>query len=202
MARRSTQGADDLRQLILTTAKNIIEEKGLPGLSAREIAGRIGYSPGTLYNVFRNLDDVLLTLQVELLDDIYTMLAAVPKSGSPERQLNQLSEAYVDFAVRNRHMWNTLFSHKISPHTNVPHDMHSRLNEIVKLIREVVAPVMPGASTSEIDDMVRAAWSGVHGITAIAVTEKAPFITPANAVRYTQLLTDTFCSGLKQTYKS
>ena len=55
MARRTTHGSDGLRQAILETARSIIEESGLPGLSAREIAVRIGYSPGTLYNIFRNL---------------------------------------------------------------------------------------------------------------------------------------------------
>jgi AcrR family transcriptional regulator len=201
MARRSSQGADDLRQLILTTAKSIIEQNGLPGLSAREIASRIGYSPGTLYNVFRNLDDVLLTLQVELIADIHATLAAVPKTGSPEKQLNQMSEAYVDFAIRNRHMWNTLFAHTVSADTKVPKELHERVLENVRLIRDVISPLMPGASTDEVDDMVRAAWAGVHGITAIAVTEKAPYIGPSNALKYAMLITDTFCLGLKQRYK-
>jgi len=51
MGRRSIHSAEELRELIIQAATDIVERDGLAGLSAREIAKRIGYSPGTLYNV-------------------------------------------------------------------------------------------------------------------------------------------------------
>ena len=60
MGRRSTHSPQQLRELILDAAQEIIDVHGLAGLSAREIARRIGYSPGTIYNMFDNLDDCLL----------------------------------------------------------------------------------------------------------------------------------------------
>ena len=66
MGRRSVHSPEELRQLILDASQTIVERNGITGLSAREIARMIGYSPGTLYNIFENLDDVLLTLQVQL----------------------------------------------------------------------------------------------------------------------------------------
>ena len=68
MGRRSTHTPEQLRQLILDAAQSIIETNGLAGLSAREIARRIGYSPGTIYNVFQNLDDVVLHIEARVLD--------------------------------------------------------------------------------------------------------------------------------------
>ena len=58
MGRRSSHTAEELRELILDASTALISEGGLASLSAREVARRIGYSPGTLYNVFENLDDV------------------------------------------------------------------------------------------------------------------------------------------------
>ena len=68
MGRRSTHTPQQLRELILDAAQDIIEAQGLAGLSAREIARRIEYSPGTIYNMFENLDDVVLHVEARVLD--------------------------------------------------------------------------------------------------------------------------------------
>jgi len=67
MGRRSVHTPEELRELIIQAATEIVEQHGLEGLSAREVAKRIGYSPGTIYNVFENLDDLLLTIEARLL---------------------------------------------------------------------------------------------------------------------------------------
>ena len=60
MGRRSQHSPEVLREMILDAAEAIVAEGGLTLLSAREIAKRIEYSPGTLYNIFQNLDDVVV----------------------------------------------------------------------------------------------------------------------------------------------
>ncbi len=45
MGRRSIHTPEELRELIIDATTAIVEQQGLEGLSAREIAKRIGYSP-------------------------------------------------------------------------------------------------------------------------------------------------------------
>ena len=97
MGRRSIHTAEELRELIIQAATDIVERDGLAGLSAREIAKRIGYSPGTLYNVFENLDDLLLTIEARLLDRLAERLAETDASGTPQQRVHRLTEAYVAF---------------------------------------------------------------------------------------------------------
>ncbi len=82
MGRRSIHSPEQLRELIVQAATEIIQQDGLEGLSAREIATRINYSPGTLYNVFENLDDLLLTIEARLLDQVRARPVHVRTSGS------------------------------------------------------------------------------------------------------------------------
>ena len=77
MGRRSTHTPQQLRELILDAAQDIIEAQGIAGLSAREIARRIGYSPGTIYNMFENLDDVVLNIEARVLDALDQRLAGL-----------------------------------------------------------------------------------------------------------------------------
>ncbi len=120
MGRRSVHSPEELRQLILDASQTIVERNGITGLSAREIARMIGYSPGTLYNIFENLDDVLLTLQVQLLGRIVDHLKRVPLGPDGEKNIDALTHAYVDFALVNRRMWNLLFAHSVPPRARCP----------------------------------------------------------------------------------
>ena len=99
MGRRSVHSPEELRQLILDASQTIVERNGITGLSAREIARMIGYSPGTLYNIFENLDDVLLTLQVQLMGRTVEHLKRVPHRTGRRKEHRSLAQAYVDFAL-------------------------------------------------------------------------------------------------------
>ena len=44
--------------MAMAAAREIAEKEGLRGLTARRIAREIGYTVGTLYNLFDNLDDL------------------------------------------------------------------------------------------------------------------------------------------------
>src|SRR5665647_1484358 len=97
MGRRSIHTPDELRELIIQATTKIVEQHGLEGLSAREIAKRVGYSPGTLYNVFENLDDLLLTIEARLLDTLADQLAESDPTGTPEERLRRLMGTYCSF---------------------------------------------------------------------------------------------------------
>ena len=53
MARRSDHSREELREMAITAAEQIVVEQGYEGLSARKVAAAIGYTVGTLYLVFR-----------------------------------------------------------------------------------------------------------------------------------------------------
>src|SRR5262245_54767769 len=97
MGRRSTHTPQQLRELILDAAQDIIETHGLAGLSAREIARRIEYSPGTIYNMFENLDDVVLHVEARVLDSLDHRLTAVLKRGEALGGALALAHAYLAF---------------------------------------------------------------------------------------------------------
>ena len=83
MPPRGEHSRAELRALILSAAGEIAEAEGPRGLTARAIAGRIGYSPGTLYNVLADLDDVVLQLNADTLDALHARLADVRRAGVP-----------------------------------------------------------------------------------------------------------------------
>jgi AcrR family transcriptional regulator len=196
MARRSAHSPEELRERILQAAQGIIERQGLVGLSAREIARLIGYSPGTLYNIFENLDDVLLTLQSQMLGSLVDVMKSVPYSSTPEATINAAATAYLNFALDNKRMWNLLFTHYLPEGMTAPAALHDNVNILTGIIADILAPLLPKASKSEVEVAAKALWAGVHGITAIAVTDKGPSLNSATAQIFVRQLTSTYTRGL------
>lgn len=75
MARRSDHSREEIRAMALAAAQQIVTEQGFAALNARKIASAIGYTVGTLYLVFKNLDDLFLQLNARTLDDLHAALA-------------------------------------------------------------------------------------------------------------------------------
>lgn len=197
MGRRSVHSPEELRQLILDASQTIVERNGITGLSAREIARMIGYSPGTLYNIFENLDDVLLTLQVQLMGRTVEHLKRVPLGQDGEKNIEALSNAYVDFALVNRRMWNLFLAHNLPAGKTVPAPFHDYTNNLVEIVKGALAQVAPNLSTEDLDTTARSFLAGLNGITAVAATEKGVYLTPATAQTYAKNLTSTFLKGLR-----
>ncbi|WP_045837189.1 TetR/AcrR family transcriptional regulator [Hyphomicrobium sp. 99] len=197
MGRRSVHSPEELRQLILDASQTIVERNGITGLSAREIARMIGYSPGTLYNIFENLDDVLLTLQVQLMARTLEHMKRVPLGPHSDQNIEALAHSYVDFALVNRRMWSLFLAHSLPPGTTVPALLHDYTNSIIDIVRGALEPIAPNSPREALDATARTLWAGLNGITAIAATEKGVYLTPATAQSFAKELTTIFLKGLR-----
>lgn len=158
----------------------------------------IGYSPGTLYNIFENLDDILLTLQVQLQNRTVEHLKRVPFGPDGEKNIEALAQAYVDFALANRRMWNLLLAHSLPPGATMPQAFFDNINKMAAIVRGAVAPLAANTSREKLDATAWAFWTGIHGITAVAAAEKGLYVTPATAQSYAKDLVENFIRGLRE----
>ncbi len=197
MGRRSSHTPDQLRELILEAAYAIIEMHGLAGLSAREIARRIGYSPGTIYNMFDNLDDVVLRVEARVLEALDTRLASVllePSDASAKVQA--LAQAYLAFTHEKPRLWNLLFEHHLPAGTELPDWYQQKLEGLLTRIEQAMAPLLPDAPEAERKRASRVLWAGVHGITSLSTTDKLSIVTTDAAGRLVGDLVSTYLAGL------
>lgn len=198
MGRRSAHTAEELRELILGASTEIIETQGYAAFSAREIARRIGYSPGTLYNVFENLDDLVLTIEGRMLDRLAQALVAVQASGDPREHLRRLAEAYLRFTHANPKLWNLLFEHHMSGgvKSEVPGWYQSKLEALLSLVEQAIAPLVPDRDPLTVRRAARVLWAGVHGITSLSTTDKLSIVSTEAAASLVDDLVETYIDGL------
>ena len=195
MGRRSLHTADELRELIISASTELIQNSGLSGLSAREIARRINYSPGTLYNSFENLDDLVLTIEARLLDGLLEALCAVPDGGDPRERVHKIARCYLAFAARNPKLWNLLFEHHIPGSQSVPDSYRQKLEALMTKVEDALRPLSGRRSDGDIQRSARALWAGMHGISSLLAADKLSIIAADDASVLMDNLVGTYLDG-------
>lgn len=197
MGRRAQHTSEQLRTMIINAARQIIENRGVAKLTARQIALRIGYSPGSIYNQFSSINEILFVIQADLLSEVGEALRAVPRSDCPHTYVDALAQAYLAFALRNRHLWNLLIVRTPAGADESLAALHEQINLNMQLIERAMKPLLPAnANGQDLMLSTRALWAGLHGVTTIAVTGIAPNITTKSAQQFARALTTTFLAGL------
>ena len=198
MGRRSTHTPEQLRKLILDAAQAIIEDKGLSGLSAREIAKRISYSPGTIYNMFDNLDDVILNVEARVLDDLLERLEkAIGEADPGEDTVLRLARNYLDFTHERPRLWNVLFEHYLPAGADVPLWYQEKLESLMACVERALETCFPDGSDPEARRRAaRVLWAGVHGITSLSTANKLASVTSEAATQLVDDLVRTYLAGL------
>ncbi len=202
MGRRSVHTADQLREVIIDASRAIIAEQGLQALSAREIARRIEYSPGTLYNIFQNLDDIILTIEGQMLDRLSDVLTTLPVVTDPGQRVRQLAHAYLKFSHDNPKLWNLLFEHHLPAGQDVPAWYRAKLNGLMGQVEAAVAPSLENASEDTIRRSARVLWAGVHGITSLSTADKLSNVTSDTAGQLIDDLVGLYLAGLAATHSA
>ncbi|MDX2027186.1 MAG: TetR-like C-terminal domain-containing protein [Alphaproteobacteria bacterium] len=171
MARRKDHTPKELKGLILQSARKIIDSKGLNGLTARALANAIGYTPGTIYNFYRDMDALVTDINHATLEQLYRFCnertQGLPLDFSKVRAL---AYAYVDFAHDNRRAWETLFagtrdgSHK----SRLPAYYRQALLNLFEFIETILRECLQ-IPAGEAAKMARLLWAAMHGITVLTL---------------------------------
>jgi AcrR family transcriptional regulator len=172
MARRSDHTREEIREMALSAAEQIVVEQGYKGLSARKIAAAIGYTVGTLYLVFQNLDDLILHINARTLDRLHArMTESQAISGDARDYLLQLGQVYIRFADADPHRWAMVFEHRFSEDQAVPAWYQEKITRMFSLVEDGLEPLANQRPQQEITQAARALWGGVHGICILALTD-------------------------------
>lgn len=171
MARRGDNTREELKQMAIASGLKILDEKGLPGLSARKVTGAMGYTIGTLYQLFNNYDDLILHMRGVVLDDLQKSLtAALNPKHSVYKNVRTLAMGYLAFAKEFYPRWHILFSQD-EPNAVLPQWYQAKLKSLFDVIEQALLPLFEN-NTARTPDEAKILWAGVHGICVLAITQK------------------------------
>jgi AcrR family transcriptional regulator len=199
MARRNDHSREELRSMALQASQDIVNEGGIQKLTTRAVAQRMGYSAGTLYVIFTNLDDLIFAVNAETVADLreqtYQAAAAV---ADPIERLQTMATLYLTYGLRHPNLWRLVFEHQLDADTDIPDSITRETDALLMQVIEALRVLAPGASIEKLQGIAAAFWSGVHGVAHLAITDKLKVASDAEVQQLMAIQVNTFLHGLKQ----
>jgi AcrR family transcriptional regulator len=199
MARRSEHSLEQIREMILSSAQQIVSEQGLETLTVRKIAQDIGYTVGSIYMVFTNMQELVLHIKAQTLDKLAEHLAKnVLPDASPEQGIYLMAENYLQFAKDNFNCWRLVFESDAGYKSHLPVWYLSKIEQMFIPVEVLLQALSPGLSTEQYTLAARTLWGGVHGVCVLSLHGNLGRAGVENSTHTVRLLTESFLLGWKQ----
>jgi AcrR family transcriptional regulator len=179
-AKRDGYHHGDLRNALVGAGRELLSERGVDGLSLREVARRAQVSQAAPYHHFADKAELVSAIVQRGFEDFAAALrAAAGEAGeSALARLMAMGQAYVRFAVGQPQVFRLMFRPELREVAAGPAAaaMSRAGEDSYEVFRTAVrAAVAEGSVRGEVDDVAIAAWSIVHGLATLVVDGPVDF---------------------------
>jgi len=151
----------DLRNALLEAARAVLEKKGLPALSLREVARKAGVSHAAPYRHFKGHDALLAALALEGFTELRKEIAASAAAENlPADRLASLGGAYAKFVARQPALSRLMFGSSFPARHKF-----AELDEAASALGEELGKAMGDLALGI------ALWGAIHGLSMLALED-------------------------------
>lgn len=168
MGRRSDHSRAELEALILEEGHRLMAEVGYARFSAREVAKRIGYAVGTLYNVFGTHDLLVAAINTRTFEQWAAHLENRLAGASTDR-IAALVEGYFSFATEHINLWTAIYDHRLPADSAMPEALARRRGALTDIVVREIEALLPTTDRSGAPRLARSLVATVHGHCAFAL---------------------------------
>lgn len=174
---------EELREKLIDLCEGQIMRGGLASVKARDLARDAGCALGAIYNVFEDLPALILAVNGRTFRKIGAQvggsLVGAADLPAPQR-LILLANAYLAFAADNTHLWRALFDVDMADDGTAPEWYMQELRTLFAHIATPVAEIFPALQGRELELMVRALFSSVHGMVLLGLQNRISGVPRSN----------------------
>lgn len=191
----------ELQEALIAAATRTVAKSGYAALRARDVAAEVGCAVGAIYNVFPDLDALILAVKSRTLDelqrDVLERLGEdVSRTPAQGRQrLLAAAGVYIDFAQRHRRLWMSAFEHS-SPETPALDAYMVRLDAIFGNVEQPLAALLPNMAATPRKQLARALFAAVHGMVQLGLDQKLGAVSPQSLRWQVDLVLGAALDGL------
>lgn len=162
-----------LRDALISHGQTRIETDGLKNLRARDLAKDAGCALGAIYNVFGDLNDLVLAVNAKTFESLGAQVAQALADApqTPVDQLVIMAQAYHHFAAQNYHLWRALFDIERPTGEAAPDWYLAEMGQLFAYIDAPLSVVFPDHDNEERDLLTKSLFSSVHGIVLLGLDE-------------------------------
>lgn len=108
---RTFEEIEQTKTEILEQTVLLIAEVGYNNFTMRKLAARLGITATTIYNYYKNKDDLFLNLLIRGFRELYARLEEADRSqATPAEKLRAMISAYTDFGLNDANFYNLMYA--------------------------------------------------------------------------------------------
>ncbi len=168
---------EDLKVLILNSAKKLFVEKGIEQTTIRNISDAIGCSIGTVYVYFKDKNAIFHALHTQGFIQLSSEFKVLLHVSNPMERLRAMGKVYINFALKNRDMYDLMFNLK-SPMEFLNDEKLQEWNEgkaTFDVLRSTVNECLAAGyfAGHQLEPTAFMIWSMVHGMCSLEITNRS-----------------------------
>lgn len=157
------------KDMIIQAAFDLIREKGLSRLSARNIAGSLGCSTQPVYSCFSAMKDLKPVLIEKAADFVASNYLARPEES--DNNFKSIGLGYIQLAKKEKHLFDFLY---LSGHIELDFENDRfpvKKDHLIAVMRK--DQHLKSLTEQELSNLLKHMWIYTHGLTTLARSNPA-----------------------------
>ncbi len=181
----------NLQAALLESAISLIADVGPAGFTLREVARRAGVSHNAPYRHFRDKDELLARVAAQGYKELgKAMTDAAARQANALDALREAGLAYVSFALRRPEHFTVMFDAPLSKdsYPEAAEASEHAFSVLVLLVKDCQEKGQISAGDQL--DFALLAWTMVHGVAKLAITQRLPYRSKSRILTFTRFVID------------
>jgi len=175
---RRLREKSETRDKILDAARELFVTEGYDGVSMRQVADKIEYSPTAIYVHFADKKELFMELCREDFARLAEVFQSVAQLPDPVERLKQIGRTYIEFGMHYPNHYKLMFMTPHPPHEMDDEDCEKKGNpelDAYAFLKATVQQVIdgrylrPGLTDAEL--VSQTMWAAVHGVISLNIAK-------------------------------
>jgi len=188
---------DTIQDILIKKGRELALKNGASALTARKLSELSGYSVGTIYNQFGNMEGYILLQNYITLEDLFIFMNKVPENDNPYILLNSYLDAFITYVLNNKNFWSLLFDFHLKNSSKTLSGIYLRkIYMILRLLNKPFGDLCQLKSKKERNLLLNTLWTALFSLSSFLATNQSPNYTLANKKIICKIFLNTYLAGV------
>lgn len=189
---------DNVYNILITKGRELVRDNGAEFLTARKLSTATGYSVGTIYNQFGNMDNYIQEQNIITLNELHSNICKIMPDSNDYKNLNRYVDAFVEFVLDNKNLWFLLYDFHLKAKKNCFSKNYLKsLISIIQVWEVYFNKVFSKLNRDERKIGLQVLWLSIFSVSSFLTNQSLNSFSKVNKHNICKLLLNTYLAGLK-----